>query len=730
MKIGVKLLTSFGITFLFLIIISFIGWSQIGRLYSNVEEISQNHISKVKLWSDIRNKATINHYYTTVYVKSASADERDRLKDNINNNYKDIDDLIKKYDSLSSTDQEKSEAKDERSTFRRYEDVQNKIFNLVESGKVRQAETMLKNSANSLFFDRWIAKNITTLIDFNSKKIQESFDNSKNTSLLNQTIIIILLFIALITGVYMVLFMTKKVTSAVNAIMQTANAIAKGDLTKLAVVSNDDEFGELASTFNSMMENLNEKFHQILSSSINTAQSAREIQDLAKKTSEGADKQASSITQVSTSIEGMNKNVKEVTDRAESLASTSSEASRKIETMASQLKLVVDSLKNLSTFTDQVSEIINQNFKSIAKITDSSEYLENAAEDTSTAMVELSANANQMASNAKQTSNVASEMKNASMEGNDAVQKTVKEINDLKEVVIEASKVIENLGRSTDKIGEIITVIDDIADQTNLLALNAAIEAARAGEHGKGFSVVAEEVRRLAERSSKATKEISELISGIQNEANGAVITVRGGAEKAEEGSKLAENAGTKINQVLRGVETTVELISQIAQGAIEQAKAADEETKASENITKQVRQVSREVKEQAVGMEEMVKAIHRVKELINQISSATDEQDKGNQQIVKASTSINEQSKEIRQATKEQAVSVEDITNNVLEVRKVALDNKNISSRSAVVASEVALLGEELKEIMGEFTLSAELASKKEYLKLKGENVKTARLG
>lgn len=730
MKIGIKLLGSFGISFLFLIIIAFIGWFQIGSLYKNIEKISQNHIIKLKTWSDIRTKAMIIHYNTSEYVNAKSSDEKERLKDSINNNYKEIDELLKQYEVMSASEEEKSSSKDERSAFQKYQELQNKIFTAVELGKQPQAETILKNNATPQFFDKWILKNMTNLIELNTTKTEELFKKSNDISSVSRTIIIILLFVASIIGVAFALLQTKSITNALKIIMQTATSIASGNLTKTAIVKTKDEFLELANTFNDTIENLNTKFKKIEESSINTAQSAREIQELAKKASEGADNQASDITQVSSSMEEMNRSVRGITDRAESLAETSQEASKRIDAMAAHLRVVVDNLKNLSSFTDQVSEIINQNSKSIAKITESSEYLSTDAQGTSTAMVELSASANQVASNAKQTSAVAQEMKNAALEGNNAVQQTVNEINDLKEVVLQASKVIENLGKSTDKIGEIITVIDDIADQTNLLALNAAIEAARAGEHGKGFSVVADEVRRLAERSSKATKEIAELISGIQNEANGAVITVRSGAIKAEEGAKLAVETGEKINQVLRGVQTTVELITQIAQGAVEQAKAADQITMASENMTKQISQVNREVKEQAVSTEEMVKAINRVKELTKQIANATDEQDKGNQHIVKASNNINEQSKEICETTKEQVETVENITNTILEVKKVALENKNISSRSATVASEVALLGEELKEIMGEFTLSEKLPSKKGFLKLTGQNVKTARLG
>jgi len=141
------------------------------------------------------------------------------------------------------------------------------------------------------------------------------------------------------------------------------------------------------------------------------------------------------------------------------------------------------------------------------------------------------------------------------IEGQKAVADTLVAIKDISEVIHRAEDVINGLGKSSEKIGSIIEVIDDIAEQTNLLALNAAIEAARAGEHGKGFAVVADEVRKLAERTATATKEISELIKGIQGETSQAIKAIEVGTQKVEHGSKLSDEAGKAIEKIVEGIE-------------------------------------------------------------------------------------------------------------------------------------------------------------------------------
>ncbi len=170
----------------------------------------------------------------------------------------------------------------------------------------------------------------------------------------------------------------------------------------------------------------------------------------------------------------------------------------------------------------------------------------------------------------------AQQSKHKAEQGGKVVQKTSEGMNRIAEVVNDAADTVFALGQSSDKIGEIIQVIDDIADQTNLLALNAAIEAARAGEQGRGFAVVADEVRKLAERTSRATKEIADMIKKIQHDTGIAVNSIRRGTEEVENGKKLASQAGDVLAEIVQNSGEVTRVIEKVAQAGERQAQNAE----------------------------------------------------------------------------------------------------------------------------------------------------------
>ena len=220
----------------------------------------------------------------------------------------------------------------------------------------------------------------------------------------------------------------------------------------------------------------------------------------------------------------------------------------------------------------------------------------------SAAVEEMSASVTEVAEKATGAARKSDEGGEQAVEGGKIVQETIAGMNAISEQVNESVRAVGELGRRSEQIGEIIEVINDIADQTNLLALNAAIEAARAGEHGRGFAVVADEVRKLAERTTKATEEVAESIKAIQDETAQAVDRMEAGKSRVDEGVQLAQQAGAALEEIVGGAKEIAPMIQGIAAAAEEQSSAANE-------ISSNVERINAVTNESADGVHQVAQA-------------------------------------------------------------------------------------------------------------------------
>ena len=251
--------------------------------------------------------------------------------------------------------------------------------------------------------------------------------------------------------------------------------------------------------------------------------------------------------------------------------------------MVASLASLVDQVRRSAA---DMSRATNEILASSAQMIKGADEQQNHINNITSAVDEIAVSMQQVANNAEAAARASQKATEAAQKGEKSVEETIRGMHRIRNTVQVTSKKIKNLGDRSIEINDIITTIDEIARQTTILALNAAIEAARAGEHGRGFGVVAEEVRKLADRSSKATQDIADLIKGIQAETNEAVRTMEEGTREVEEGTRLADVAGSSLKEIDKSVGQVANLIQEISLAAKQQARGTDGVVRSMETIS------------------------------------------------------------------------------------------------------------------------------------------------
>lgn len=247
--------------------------------------------------------------------------------------------------------------------------------------------------------------------------------------------------------------------------------------------------------------------------------------------------------------------------------------------IADSINFAIDQLRELVSRINSTSVQVadySQGTQSIAmQLAESSEHQAQEIAGASAAINEMAVSIDQVSANAMESASVAERSVDIAYNGADVVQRTIEGMDVIREQIQETSKRIKRLGESSQEIGDIVSLINDIADQTNILALNAAIQASMAGEAGRGFAVVADEVQRLAERSAAATKQIEGLVKTIQSDTNEAVISMEQTTSEVVRGAHLAKDAGVALDEVQSVSRSLADLIQNISDAARQQAASA-----------------------------------------------------------------------------------------------------------------------------------------------------------
>ncbi|MGH9698979.1 MAG: methyl-accepting chemotaxis protein [Candidatus Acidiferrales bacterium] len=474
----------------------------------------------------------------------------------------------------------------------------------------------------------WTNKSSTALEEANDairKKLADSNSSAASAARTSTIVTTLGTLLALIAGWFIAFYTAKSIKEPLYHLIDVAHRIGEsGDLEQSIDIHRDDEVGVLAANFNKMITHLQEMAG--VSAAIAEGQLQMTVQPRSAQ-----DTMARAFARMTQGLRDM---VRQVRDSASQVASgagqmaSASDESAKVSVQA-------------ASAIDEVTSTMHEMSINVQNVVKNTQVQASSVAETSASIDQMVTSIQRVADTAKLLVDISHRSREEAQTGMLTMDKATQGLNRTSKAIQSSSEIIDVLGRRADDIGKIIEVIDDLAEQTNLLALNAAIEAARAGEHGLGFAVVAEEVRKLAEKSTQSTKEISELISGIQKEARQAVENMENSTSMVQEGLLLNKDLSLALGKISDVVSEVYKFSQEIGAATMEQSNGSAQIGKATNRLTEITQEINSSVEEQASGAQAVVRAMEKMRELVQQSTSSSTELAAAAEQMSKLSRNL-----------------------------------------------------------------------------------------
>lgn len=474
-------------------------------------------------------------------------------------------------------------------------------------------------------------------------------------------------------GIFVSLVLTRIITAPLEQMAGLAVKIADGDFRQPVEVKTQDEVGVLANALGQMSDGLKGMIKRIQDTSQQVAAVADKVMINSRRINEGAAHQAKAAEKTSSSIEEMNASVKNISDNIDGLSTSAEATSSSLIEMSAAISQVATSTVTLSSSVEDTASSLLQMSSSIKQVVEHIDALSMNTVETTASINEVNASIRQVEKNAKESAVMTEKVSQDATElGMGAIEKTIEGMEKIRRTVEKSANVINKLDERTEHIGKILTVIDEVTRQTNLLALNAAILAAQAGEQGKGFTVVADEIKNLADRTAASTKEIAQLIRDVQSEAKDAVVSIHEGSQSVEEGVRLSVNARESLNKILDVSRRSSSMSRQIEKATYEQVQAINQVTQAMEKMNTMVQQINRAMQEQGKGIGHITEASEKMRSITRQVKISTEEQANGSKQISDAVEDVTIRIQQIGRGMSEHKKGSEVIVKSILEIHQV----------------------------------------------------------
>ncbi len=539
-----------------------------------------------------------------------------------------VETLSTEYGSLIITDAQQKLFDAYEVSYKQYFKDSDEIISLTQDGKNDEALALLRGAAfNS-------AKGVEDGIDaMAARKVAQGKTTAEaNTALANQatTIMIIIVVVAALLAIVFGVIISNSIAIPLAFLTRLARAISVGDLVrdvseaeKDRVRLRQDEIGAISKAFDALinyMQGMGEAATSISNNDLSVKITPKSTKD----------ELGNAFAQM---IAGLQKVIGQVTNSANSVAAAAGQLAKASEQSGEATNQIATTIQQVAKGTAEQTEGVTKTASAVEQMSRAIDGVARGAQEQATAVTKASQVASrisqaieQVTNNAQAVTRDSAEAARYSRDGAKTVRETITGMEAIRSKVGLSAAKVEEMGTRSEEIGAIVETIEDIASQTNLLALNAAIEAARAGEQGKGFAVVADEVRKLAERSSLATKEIAGLIKGIQKTVSEAVSAMKESAGEVESGVVRANSAGEVLNNILEAAESVYKQAEEAGSAAARVSVAAGELVGAVDSVSAVIEENTAATEQMAANSSELTQSIETIASVSEENSAAVEE--------------------------------------------------------------------------------------------------------
>ncbi len=483
-------------------------------------------------------------------------------------------------------------------------------------------------------------------------------------------------------------------------------SMAEGDLSTQVDVQSDDELGVLARAFNAMVLSLRGLVAQIGENTRSVAEATEQLESSSAAMREEAARQEQAVEATAESIERITSSMHTVNESVEALSETAAETSSAAIEMDSSIAETCTHIDDLMEIIDTTASSVVEMTTAIREIAQSADTLNQSTESTAGALELLSGSVRQVESNARESHVLSDETSKKAEQGMAAVHETVEGMEQIQDSFKGIESIIANLSEKSESIGAVVKVIESVVEQTNLLALNAAIISSQAGEHGRAFSVVAEEVRSLAERTASSTRQIAELIESVQDGVLDAVSAMEQGATRVERGVELSNEAGRILREIGESSQQSTRWAKEIVEATRGQAVDIDQVGIAMNQVKETATQLNRGTHEQDNAGNEVTRCVEQMLHLGLEVKNATQEQRRESSLITRSVEVVAVRIKEILVETQDQSKRADQIQEALQIFREVTVQTTRRAANASETVADLSAHAQGLEEEIGRFRL------------------------